>query len=365
MSAGMVAPPVRAPSYSEEATAAAVWLERMRRPPGESVANPVDPFAAFSSACSAERQDKLLEELWPQLNSSQRRALGDAQIARRAQSKAFKTAQRLALDPSEELAQHGLNLVRKLSLLDFSLEQRADFERWCVENTDRALDQILAETAPALVARLVRAQEFNAECERFSDLSVTVTAGSRSYFDSMEALRDAGGQDLVERWAADQDPRAKVAALNWATGMWLDEVSVRKMVIPMVTDEAPRDPRFLPELCTAMAERGGEWGAELLQRELERAVDAEPRRQADIEALLRALHYGYRDDIVPHALALMFQTDSPEITLLVSEILLADLADVAPDPRHDLEWWKNWWQIYGDSYPNARRDPQTGLPALR
>jgi len=350
--------------HREEETAAAVWLERMRQP-RDAASDEPDPYRWLITGCTPQRRGALLHELWPALDSAQRGALAQALLAAGVHSQMFEIAQLLVQAPEDALAAQGLEFLRKFALVDFRLEQRQDCLTWLERNRSRDLSEILAETAPALVARLKLAQHFDTDCERFAELSVRSAGGAVVYFDSAGALREAGGLDLIERWAAAPEPRARVAALNWMRGLELDDVTLRKLVVSMVRDATPRDPRFLPELCTLLAEQGDAWGAELLQRELELAIAASPRNLADVEALLLALAPGNREDVMPHALALMLQANSDDLTALFDRALLCELGGEQPDPRHDLEWWRNWWLVHRDEYPATLSDPTTGLPLVR
>ena len=355
---------INPPSYSEDGTSAAVWLERIRQSVGAASDEP-EPFRWLATGCTPERRGALLDELWPSLDNAQRGALAQALLATGVHSQMFEVAQKLVRDADEALANQGLAFLRKFALVDFRLEQRAECLGWLERNRSRDLDEILAETAPALVARLRRSTEFDADCQRFAELSYRDSEGSAAYYDSARALSTAGGLDVVERWVADPDPRARVAALNWMGGLDLDEVSLRKLVVQLVEDRSPRDPRFLRELGQALSPYSNSWGVGFLLAELERAATASPVEPADVEALLRALAAGDSENVVPRALELMFRADSPELNRLVNTYLLPDLTGVQPDPRHDLEWWKNWWLIHREEFPSTICDPHSGLPAFR
>ena len=360
--------PATAPKYAQEQTSSAVWLERMRqaRDPGSDQPN---PFVLLATECTVHRQGEVLPELWPQLNPAERRTLGDAFCATGPQSHMLSVAYLFATDPSEELARYGLDMVRKLLLVDFSLEQRAEFSAWYEENCegdgDGNFETILAKTAPALVARLKLAPSWDAECERFAELSFSNEDGTVTYTQSAEALFDAGGLDVVERWAVDSNPKAQVAAMNWVTGFYVDEVTLRKLVVGMVGSKGPREAGFLPTLCTLLAEKGNVWGSELLLSELDLALASSPRNWKDIEALVKALSRDYSTEIAARVLARMFSVDTPEFTQLCNRAILPAVANIEADPRHDLEWWKSWWSIYHDQYPNAECDPRSGLPLVR
>ena len=346
----------------EEATSADEWLARFQEDKARGVKDDERDERAYSlrQNCSEDRAIAVLKEVFPKLDVEQRRIVLDVMVGENAEHLAFAALDLGVADADESIVRKAYQLMREFTLVSFKVDQHAEYLAWRAAHKSLTQHQIVSQTGPILFQKWLDQKGWNESCWVDSPIQQDADGLMKWRVDASYLL-EAGAARVIQAWSRDPNPKARVAAAQWMSVVPLDEVTMRMLVMPMLSDPMPRDPMLVPAICEALTARSCRWAWEPLLVELNRTLAGVPPNRKQLESIATALAQADREKTVPTLVAWICHAKSPLVEEVLGKLALSDSANVEFDSAHDSSWWLNWWSINRAQY-QTDLTTETGLP---
>lgn len=229
-------------------------------------------------------------------------------------------------DPDPNVRTDAVERLWEYAFCDLS--DPAAYEKWRERTRGLTLEDALGLSARDLVARL-RAMEPGSP--DIAALRHSITMLDR---EAGVALREAGIDDILDRWLAGSNPDDTETALDLLISSDAGPQRIRDAATPLLENPAMRAPAL-----RALGWVHEDGVADVVRPWL---MDADPNVVGAAASSL--IQLGREADTVRALIDAVGKSACPDVARLLGEYTLRNATGVPWHPSHDAAWWEAWWK---------------------